>query len=189
MTTAAETYVDISPATALRIVVQQPDGTMVDLASADGDRTANALDQLIRIRACDLRAACRQTSNLHAEAAAQGFAVAVIVDIEVSIDRDVHAARKSLTVLDAKGAEDNLRYVGTAVGLAGLIADIHALRLADGVALVPLTPVARSLITAEVIPQLAQLGINTAPCPMDAWSQSTSDRFREALPAHAARRS
>jgi hypothetical protein len=98
---------------------------------------ASLPDQCVRIQAVDLRAAIRKSAMVRADAATRGRPV--LVDVEVLIDRDAASARNTLAALDATGPPETLRYVGTSRGLAGLIADIHILNIADGVMLLPLT--------------------------------------------------
>ena len=86
-----------------------------------------------RVRAADLQGAQRQSAGLRAEAGSIGCTV--FVDIEVLVDSDVRAAMRAAEQL---GQTSGLRYVGTPQGLAGYIADLHALGIADGVTLVPL---------------------------------------------------
>ncbi|MED5814199.1 hypothetical protein VST63_17690 [Mycolicibacterium sp. 050232] len=86
-----------------------------------------------RISAPDLAQARRIRSGLKSEA----DAVSVILDLTVAVAGDYRSARGSLTVA---GPEAQVRYVGTVDGLAGLIADIEAAEVADGVTLLPATP-------------------------------------------------
>jgi hypothetical protein len=90
-----------------------------------------------RVRAADLRDAQRQSARLRAEAGAEGCTV--FVDIEVLIDGDARTAMRAAEQLGQSSAFDSaLRYVGTPRGLAGFIADLHTLGIADGVTLLPL---------------------------------------------------
>ena len=91
-----------------------------------------------RIRAADLQRAARQSAGLRTEAGPQGCTV--FVDIEVLVAGD---ARRALVAADQLGQSSSeagsaLRYVGTPRGLAGYIADLHALGIADGVTLLGL---------------------------------------------------
>jgi alkanesulfonate monooxygenase SsuD/methylene tetrahydromethanopterin reductase-like flavin-dependent oxidoreductase (luciferase family) len=86
-----------------------------------------------QVRASDLQDAQRQSAGLRAEAGSRGCTV--FVDIEVLVDSDVRAAMRAA---EQFGQTSGLRYVGTPKGLAGYIADLHALGIADGVTLVPL---------------------------------------------------
>ncbi len=61
----------------------------------------------------------------------------MILDVTVAVAGDYRSARCSLTVA---GPEAEVRYVGTVDGLTGLIADIEAAEVADGVTLIPATP-------------------------------------------------
>ena len=87
-----------------------------------------------RISAPDLAKARRIRSGLKSE----DESVSVILDVTVAVAREFssayRAARCSLTVA---GPEAQVRYIGTVDGLAGLIADIEAAEVADGVTLIP----------------------------------------------------
>ena len=90
-----------------------------------------------RVRANDLRDAQRQSAALRANAGSSGCTI--FVDVEATVDPDV---RKALHAADATGPtaagqEPVLRYVGTPLGLAGFIDDLHRLGIADGVTLRP----------------------------------------------------
>lgn len=82
---------------------------------------------MIRIQADDLRDAERK-----ARAARAAGTAPVYLDIEVLIETDAAAAFR--TAGDA--GRSGLRYIGTPRGLAGLIADVQRLGIADGVVLV-----------------------------------------------------
>ena len=103
----------------------------------------------VRITAADLQDAQRRSARQRAE----NPATPVLLDIEVLIDRDARSAFDALADVPSGGG---LRYVGTPRGLAGLIADVQRLGIADGVVLKPLTdsPVA-DLILEELAPGLA----------------------------------
>lgn len=83
---------------------------------------------MTRIKAVDLRDAARRAQAVRADGAGE-----VYLDIEVLIDTDAAAAFRAL---DGTPASEALRYVGTPRGLAGLIADVQRLGIADGVVLV-----------------------------------------------------
>jgi hypothetical protein len=90
-----------------------------------------------RVRANDLRDAQRQSATLRTNAGSSGCTI--FVDVEATVDPDV---RKALHTADAigptaAGEEPVLRYVGTPLGLAGFIDDLHRLGIADGVTLRP----------------------------------------------------
>jgi hypothetical protein len=91
-----------------------------------------------RIRAADLQGAQRQSARLRAEAGPEGCTV--FVDVEVLVESDVRAAMRAAAQLgqDSPDTGSALRYVGTPRGLAGFIADLHTLGIADGVTLRPL---------------------------------------------------
>jgi hypothetical protein len=94
-------------------------------------------DCFARIRAADLRDAQRQSARVRADAGAE---CTVFVDIEVLVESDVRAALHAADQLGRTSALTGaaIRYIGTPHGLAGLIADLHTLDIADGVTLIPL---------------------------------------------------
>ncbi|WP_197508194.1 hypothetical protein [Mycobacterium sp. E802] len=90
-----------------------------------------------RISAPDLAQARRISSGLKSE----DDAVSVILDVSVAVAADYRSARCSLTVAGSDdGSAPGVRYVGTIDGLTGLIADIEAAGVADGVTLIPTGP-------------------------------------------------
>jgi hypothetical protein len=100
----------------------------------------------LRVQAVDLRQA-RRLVDL-ARPAAPGREVSVLVEVEAVVAEDVRTATRALA--DLPRISSSLRYVGTTTGLLGLVRDITTLRIADGVALVPLLEDAERLIFAEV---------------------------------------
>jgi hypothetical protein len=122
------------------------------------------LDAPLRVQATDLRDAYQKVATIRAEA---GHEVPTLLDVEVMIAQDSRSARTSLAILDsalrAPRRPASLLYVGTPGGLAGLIADIHTLDIADGVILRPLVlPGVLSHILDEVLPALDPAGLQ--PC-------------------------
>jgi alkanesulfonate monooxygenase SsuD/methylene tetrahydromethanopterin reductase-like flavin-dependent oxidoreductase (luciferase family) len=106
-----------------------------------------------RIRAVDLQGAQRQSTRLRAEASPDEFTV--FVDVEVLIERDVRVAMRAAEHLGLNASGSVLRYVGTPRGLAGFIADLHTLGIADGVSLLPLRPADNAdRIINDVLPML-----------------------------------
>jgi hypothetical protein len=91
-----------------------------------------------RVRAADLQGAQNQSAGLRAAAGPHGCTV--FVDIEVLVDIDARTALRAADQLGPNSSDDGqrLRYVGTPRGLAGYIADLHTLGIADGVTLLPL---------------------------------------------------
>ena len=87
----------------------------------------------VRISAPDLAAARRKRAGIRSE----DDTVSVILDVVVAVAGDYRTARRGL---EAAGADAAVRYVGTADGLAGLIADISSAGVADGVTLLAGTP-------------------------------------------------
>jgi hypothetical protein len=119
------------------------------------------LDTPLRVQAADLRDAYQKVATIRHEA---GHDVAMLLDVEVMIAQDSRSARASLAILDSAlrtvRRPASLLYVGTPTGLAGLIADIHTLGIADGVILRPLVlPGVLSHILDEVLPALYPAGL------------------------------
>lgn len=85
----------------------------------------------VRVAAPDLNQARRAGERVRA---AGGADVAVILDVTVVIGRDFRAARMALGPVDTRSV---LHHIGTVDTLAGLIADIGAAAVADGVTLIP----------------------------------------------------
>ncbi|MFC7451329.1 hypothetical protein [Rhodococcus daqingensis] len=131
----------------------------LDLAAVPG--------AVVRIRAHDLRGAQQQRDRIRAEVAADGRdpdSVTVLLDVEVLLGDDSRSARRELALLDGglRGARvpDSISYVGTAPGLAGLIADIGAAGVADGVTLLPLVlPRVLDRVVDDVLPLLHGRGL------------------------------
>ncbi len=93
----------------------------------------------VRVSAPDLRGAQRLRSRIRAAAMVRGDdpdRLAVIVDLAVAVADDF---RSALAALAAADITSTLSYAGTVSGLAGLIADIIAAGVADGVTLIPIT--------------------------------------------------
>ncbi|MGW5074553.1 hypothetical protein [Rhodococcus sp. NPDC004095] len=122
---------------------------------------------VIRVRARDLGEAQRRRETARIRAAADGRdpdTVAVLLDVEVLLADDHRAARRELARLDAGLIEphvpESLSYIGTPSGLAGLIADIRAAGVADGVTLLPLVlPRVLDRVVDDVLPMLHEGGV------------------------------
>jgi alkanesulfonate monooxygenase SsuD/methylene tetrahydromethanopterin reductase-like flavin-dependent oxidoreductase (luciferase family) len=102
-----------------------------------------------RIRAVDLGDVARKSAKLRREHAG----VDVVADIDVVIASEARTARALLDPVRDTG-DRTMLYVGTPSGLAGLIADIHALGIADGAVLIPRAPGVAELIRDAVLPAL-----------------------------------
>lgn len=114
-----------------------------------------------RVQTMDLLATKRRTARKKECAEQDGLDPAdavVLVDLEVMIAsnvRDAHRAMDRLDELvDTPPRPKSLRYIGTPTGLAGLISDIYAAKIADGVVLLP-------LINSDVLGYIAS---GTLPC-------------------------
>ncbi len=84
----------------------------------------------VRVVADDLAQARRVRARIRTDS----DDVAVILDVTVAVAADFRSARREL------GSIAGVRYAGTVDGLAGLIADIEAAGVADGVTLVAASP-------------------------------------------------
>ncbi|TXG89291.1 hypothetical protein DW322_02335 [Rhodococcus rhodnii] len=133
--------------------------TWVDLTSpADDplDPTAQP-PHLVRVRATDLRDAREQYVRLRSDGSA-----AALLDVEVLLADDARSARARLAELEGIVATrpTTVRYVGTPLGLAGLISDIGSAGVADGVTLQPLAAEGSlTRIARGTVPWLAAHGL------------------------------
>jgi hypothetical protein len=140
-----------------------------DLSAATGPAGSASI---VRIRATDLIMAAQQTARIKAGAGREGrdpADVTVLVDLEVMIADDAGIARGILAGLDSRvaGPPASVRYVGTPAGLAGLIADIHTVHVADGVTLLPLvTSQVLAHIMFGTVPELEAAGVPLAAEPV-----------------------
>lgn len=107
----------------------------------------------VRVRGSDLRQVAGRTSAARrADPGAE-----VVVDIEFVIAADERSAR-ALAPADRGGDDDpTIRYVGTPAGLAGLVADLRAIDIADGAVLIPLTTNGDAEFYDAVLPVLATM--------------------------------
>lgn len=108
------------------------------------------------LEAPDLATAQRERRRIRSHPT--GEVPAVMLKIEAVLADTFGAARiRSAAPECAPGGQQTLRYVGTPVGLAGLIADIAAADVADGVVIVSL-PLAEppTAVMQETIPWLEQ---------------------------------
>ncbi|HJT94177.1 MAG TPA: hypothetical protein VJ777_19955 [Mycobacterium sp.] len=177
MTTVVAPNVDIEVTRPLRVGLQLANDQWIELTD-DTDGDVAGRQRTVRIQAVDLRDACHKSAAVRAESAARGEReVSVLVDIEVMIHEDARSAREALHGLsDSWSAphRKSLAYVGTVNGLAGLIADIHVLRIADGVTLVPLAAPVIERIVDMVLPQLETMGFDAASASIDLVRQTRS---------------
>lgn len=119
----------------------------------------------VRIRGVDLREVAHRASTVRRAEPA----VDVLVDIDVVIDESAAGARERLRASGLVPSGDTLVYIGTPAGLAGLVADIHALGITDGAVLRPLLPEVAEVIRRQVLPILqtmsAHRGVGTETRP------------------------
>src|ERR1700737_2719348 len=131
-----------------------------------------------RVQATDLRDAYQKVATVRTEV---GNDVPTMLDVEVMIAEDSRSARTSLAILDSAlrtvRRPASLFYVGTSPGLAGLLADIHTLGIADGVILRPLVlPGVLSHILDEVLPALCPAGLELSYDALELLRRVTTVR-------------
>lgn len=129
----------------MRIGIFTVDG--LDIGSEEG--------RFVQVDAEDLssatkRAAAARDANLGAD---------VLVNIDVMIADEAASARAELATAAGESRHDTMLYVGTPRGLAGLIADIHALGIADGAVLHPLSRGTEALVYEQTVPVLRRRGL------------------------------
>ena len=130
-------------------VVDGADGDWSELTSGGDGR-----DTAVRLAASDLQRAQRGRNRIRSERPD----AEVILDLVVAVASDFHSVR-DLAAID----DGTLRYAGTIDGLTGLIADIGAAGVADGVTLIS-APGRVDLrgLGHDVLARLAQRGRKTA---------------------------
>lgn len=130
--------------TRLRVGVATPRGVDID-----------PRDTFVRVDADDLKCASR------CAAAAREIhpGTDVLLNIDVMIANRSADARAQLCEPDTAPRCDTMLYVGTAHGLAGLIADIYVLGIADGAVLRPLSPAAERLVYEQTLAVLRERGL------------------------------
>ncbi|NLU82074.1 hypothetical protein [Rhodococcus sp. HNM0569] len=145
------------------------DAAWTAVTAADG---AECGANIVRIRSLDLRDAQATREQVRADAVVEGRdpdGVTVLVDVEVVVAPDARRARREFAALGASlrpAADATLRYVGTPSGLGGLIDDIVAAGVADGVTVLPLP--ADGVVDRVLDETLAWLGDRGARVRVDA---------------------
>lgn len=128
--------------------------------------------EFVRAQASDLSAARRLRTQIRRHRAMQSHTTEppkVLFDVEFHLAADARTARHELGAR-SRTVQENITYVGTSPGLAGLIADMMAAEVADGVILRPLSDELSNrlatLIVVEVMPVLQQIRGALAPVAM-----------------------
>ncbi|MCW2515093.1 MAG: hypothetical protein JWR11_4135 [Mycobacterium sp.] len=103
----------------------------MDGAGDDWTELTSGGEATVRLAAPDLQRAQRGRARIRSD---RGD-VEVILDVTVAVASDFHTVRDLAAVDDG-----TLRYAGTVDGLTGLIADIDAAGVADGVTLIAASP-------------------------------------------------
>lgn len=107
-------------------------------------------DAAERIRGVDLSDVARKSTRLRRERPDSD----VVADIEVVIAAEASSARAMISPGCGESSSSTMIYVGTPAGLVGLIVDMHALGITDGVVLIPKAPGVADLIREAVLPLL-----------------------------------
>ncbi|MCW2554581.1 MAG: hypothetical protein JWR78_4362 [Mycobacterium sp.] len=127
---------------------------MVDAAGDDWSELTSGGAVTVRLAASDLQRAQRGRARIRSDRRD----VEVILDITVAVASDFHSVRDLAAVDDG-----TLRYAGTVDGLTGLIADIDAAGVADGVTLIAASPrVDLQRLGQDVLRRLALRGRQSA---------------------------
>ena len=127
---------------------------VVDATGDDWSELTSGGDATVRLAASDLQRAQRGRARIRSD---RGD-VEVILDITVAVASDFHSVRDLAAVDDG-----TLRYAGTVDGLTGLIADIEAAGVADGVTLIAASPrVDLHRLGRDVLQRLALRGQKSA---------------------------
>ncbi len=138
---------DIAVEGHLRLGVQ--DGGAVSMDSAR---------PFARVRGTDLR----RVAHCAGLAREEHPGMDILVDIDVMVDVDAAAARARVAAAVHPPCTDTLLYIGTPVGLAGLITDMHALGICDGAVLRPLIPGFGTSIRDRVLAELGTMAPRNA---------------------------
>jgi hypothetical protein len=126
----------------------------MDGAGDDWTELTSGGESTVRLAAPDLQRAQRGRARIRSD---RGD-VEVILDVTVAVASDFHTVRDLAAVDDG-----TLRYAGTVDGLTGLIADIDAAGVADGVTLIAASPrVDLRGLGRDVLNRLALRGRKTA---------------------------
>ncbi|OSC32266.1 hypothetical protein B8W69_00205 [Mycobacterium vulneris] len=138
-----------------RIDIDLTDRAPLRLGIADGQHVwLHTPGDLTRVRASDLRRLAREVAAVRVEYPGRD----VVADIHVVIADEAQAARAALAEAGKSPPVDTLFYVGTASGLAGLVADLYALGITDGAMLIPLLGSGVvEFLRREVLPELQTL--------------------------------
>ena len=107
----------------------------------------------VRVRGADLGQAARRACAARLDNPGSD----VVVDIEFVIAADAQSARALAAPAHETADDQTLVYVGTPAGLAGLVADIYAIGIADGAVLIPLAAEGNTLLRTAVLPVLETL--------------------------------
>jgi alkanesulfonate monooxygenase SsuD/methylene tetrahydromethanopterin reductase-like flavin-dependent oxidoreductase (luciferase family) len=108
---------------------------------ADWTELTDSGQPAVRVNARDLQHAQRardRIRDLENKAAGGRSAISVVLDVRVLIADDYRSAWHRIAELES--GPRSVQYAGTLDGLAGLVDDIYAAGVADGVTLIPAVP-------------------------------------------------
>ena len=128
-----------------------------------------------RVRASDLQQATTVYNRMHAE----DHNAVVSLDLEFVIAPTARVARAIPVKSQPRDGDSTatVRYVGTPLGLAGLIADVGAARVADGVNLIPLDNSASAeLLVSSTLPKLVGDGVIDSETAAALRAAASSER-------------
>ncbi|BDX30018.1 hypothetical protein TUM20985_05650 [Mycobacterium antarcticum] len=127
---------------------------VVDGSGNDWNELTTGGETTVRLAEPDLKRAQRGRARIRSDRRD----VEVILDITVAVAPDFHSVRELAAVDDG-----TLRYVGTVDGLTGLIFDIEAAGVADGVTLIAASPrIDLRRLGHDVLQRLVARGQRTA---------------------------
>jgi hypothetical protein len=127
---------------------------VMDGADGDWSELTSGGETTVRLAASDLQRAQRGRARIRSDR----HDVDVILDLTVAVASDFHSVRELAAIDDG-----TLRYAGTVDGLAGLISDIDAAGVADGVTLIASSPrVDLRAVGHDVLARLAVRGKKSA---------------------------
>ncbi|MFC0449208.1 hypothetical protein [Rhodococcus jostii] len=131
-----ETDTRVRPRDLLRLFI---DRAVPDLSGTEWHELTNSDRVPIRVSAADLRHAKSIRETYRSEMECSGKdpdSISVIVDISVLVEREARDARRAVNALatdEHPMDTGSLTYIGTESGLRGLLDDIQAAGVADGI--------------------------------------------------------
>lgn len=105
-----------------------------DTSGANWTEVTDGDTDVVRFSAPDLKRAQRTRADLRGDGP-----VDAVLDVRVAVAADFRSACRVMASAARGDTEATLRYAGTLDGLAGLVGDIAAAGVADGVTLIPVS--------------------------------------------------